>query len=98
MWEQIAFAVSLAQSHTFAELRAGVRAIGERFRIPYSGVKAQDIRKVVTGKGNASKEQVWAELARRGHRCMVDIKGEAVPDYDASDALALLFWRLEMAT
>ena len=58
-------------------------------RRPYQGVPVGTIKRHITGKGNASKDQVLAAVRGLGH--------SPVDDNEA-DALALLHWAIATAS
>lgn len=78
----------------FGALRGTIQLVGEHIGVTYHGVPMKTPRKWLTGNGNANKDEVWNALAERGHLCTTIIP-PIEPDYDASDALAVLLWRLE---
>jgi len=59
----------------------------EHHQIPYEGVPVGTIKKHATGKGNASKDQMIQAMQARNH---------SVVDDNEADALALLYWAIEM--
>ena len=61
----------------------------EHHSIPYQGVPVGTIKRHVTGKGNAPKQEVIAAVCARGF---------APADDNEADAIALLLWALEAGT
>lgn len=72
-------------SHVYGGFMAHLTAWCEQHGIPYSGIPVGTIKKYISGKGNASKEDVIREVTLLGHR---------PKDDNEADALALLYWRL----
>jgi hypothetical protein len=72
-------------AHVYGGFLAHLTAWAEANRIPYQGVPVGTIKRHVTGKGNASKDEVLAAVRARGH--------DPADDNEA-DALALLLWAL----
>jgi len=70
-------------AQVFGGFLAHLSAWAEMNKIPYEGVPVATIKRHITGKGNATKEEVIAAVRAKGF-CPVD-------DNDA-DALALLDW------
>jgi len=68
-------------AHKYGGFVAHLTAWCEHHRIPYSGIPVGTIKKHVTGKGNASKEEVVAAVKK---------KGFAPIDDNEADSLALL--------
>jgi crossover junction endodeoxyribonuclease RuvC len=52
--------------------------------IPVTEYSPKKVKQSITGNGNSEKEQVWRMLQR-----ILELEGEAIPVYDASDALAV---------
>jgi Holliday junction resolvasome RuvABC endonuclease subunit len=73
-------------AHAYGGFLATLTAWCEHHNIPYQGVPVGTIKKHVTGKGNASKEQMIAS---------VQLLGYAPVDDNEADALALLHWALQ---
>lgn len=73
-------------AHIYGGLQATLTAWCEDNKIPYEGVPVGTIKKFITGKGNASKAQVMAAVARYGY---------APSDDNEADAIALMLLKLE---
>lgn len=76
-------------AHVYGGLLMILQAFCEENGIPYEGVPVQTIKKHVTGKGNASKDQVIAAVQKFGF--------DAVVDENEADAIALMLLKLEDA-
>ena len=72
-------------AHVYGGFLAHLTAWAEANRIPYQGVPDGTIKRHVTGKGNASKDEVLVAVRARGHR---------PEDDNEADAIALLLWVL----
>ena len=70
-------------AHVYGGFLATLTSWCEEREIPYEGVPVATIKRHVTGKGNASKQQVIAAIRSRGF--------DPVDDNEA-DALAILLW------
>lgn len=70
-------------AHVYGGFEAHLQAWADRNRIRLVGVPVPVIKKFWTGRGNAKKEEMMAEAARRGFR---------VADDNACDAMALLHY------
>jgi Holliday junction resolvasome RuvABC endonuclease subunit len=68
-------------AHVYGGLMATLTAWCEENEIPYEGVPVGTIKKYVTGKGNASKDEVIAALNALGY---------GITDHNEADAIALL--------
>ena len=68
-------------AHAYGGFLAHLTAWCERQQIPYQGVPIGTIKKFITGKGNASKDQVITAVKALGHN---------PTDDNEADALALL--------
>ena len=72
-------------AHAYGGFLAHLTAWCERHKIPYQGIPVGTIKKFITGKGNASKDQVIAAVSALGH---------TTEDDNEADALALLHFAL----
>ena len=72
-------------AHKYGGFLAHLSAWGEHHGIPYQGIPVGTIKKHITGKGNASKEEVVAAVKK---------KGFAPIDDNEADSLALLDFAL----
>ncbi|SFM13476.1 crossover junction endodeoxyribonuclease RuvC [Nitrosomonas communis] len=84
--EEVRRHVGMDAAHAYGGFLATLTAWCEHHNIPYQGVPVGTIKKHVTGKGNASKEQMIAS---------VQLLGYAPVDDNEADALALLHWALQ---
>lgn len=66
-------------------MMATLQAWCEDNKIPYEGINVSRIKKFITGKGNASKDEVYRAVESR-------IFEGKVGDYNEADALALLYY------
>lgn len=73
-------------AHMYGGFLATLTSWCEKNIIPYEGVGVGTIKKFITGKGNASKEQVLEAVRARGYTPLDD---------NEADALALLLYTLE---
>jgi len=87
-FEQVDFlsSRSTAWPHFYGGLLAKLFDFCEHHNIMYSGVSVGTIKKHITGKGNAGKEQVIAAIRALGH---------APCDDNEADALALMHYALD---
>ncbi|AIF82037.1 hypothetical protein I862_07415 [endosymbiont of Acanthamoeba sp. UWC8] len=72
-------------AHIYGGFLAQLTAWCEYRQIPYSGVGVGTIKKFITGKGNASKEEVIEAIRKLGH---------SMRDHNEADALALLYFAI----
>lgn len=72
-------------AHTYGGLLAHLTAWCEHHDIPYEGVPVGTIKRFITGKGNASKEEVLTVIRRLGY---------LPKDDNEADSLALLLYVL----
>jgi Holliday junction resolvasome RuvABC endonuclease subunit len=82
-------AASVAAGHMYGGFMATLTSWCEERGVPYEGIPVQTIKKHVTGKGNASKEDVIKAMRAKGHQ---------VEDDNEADALALLYYVMTYAT
>ncbi|WP_375331663.1 crossover junction endodeoxyribonuclease RuvC [Candidatus Tisiphia endosymbiont of Temnostethus pusillus] len=68
-------------AHKYGGFLAHLTAWCEHHQIPYQGVPVGTIKKYITGKGNASKQEVIKAVKR---------KGFTTEDHNEADSLALL--------
>ena len=85
-FEEVRFHAGVTASHAYGGYLAHLTAWAEMNKIPYRGVPVGTIKRHVTGKGNASKDEVIAGVRRLGF--------DPADDNEA-DALALLDWALK---
>ena len=86
-FEEVRRHASTDAAHAYGGFLATLTAWCEHHGVPYQGVPVGTIKKHVTGKGNASKDEMMVAVRARGH---------APADDDEADALALLLWALEL--
>lgn len=86
-FEEVRRHASTDAAHAYGGFLATLTAWCEHHGVPYQGVPVGTIKKHVTGKGNASKDEMMAAVRARGH---------APADDDEADALALLLWALPL--
>lgn len=72
-----------AAAHIYGGFLATLTSFCENRSIPYEGIPVGTIKKFVTQKGNASKQEVMDAISQ---------KGFSVNDDNQADALALLFY------
>ncbi len=72
--------------HVYGEFLGQLKVWAKAHSVPYLGVPVGTIKKHITGKGNASKEEVFRAVMDRGRTPMDD---------NEADALALLYWTTE---
>ena len=85
-FEEVRRHVSTDAAHAYGGFLATLTAWCEHHQIPYQGVPVGTIKKHVTGKGNAGKDDVIASIIARGY---------APVDDNEADALALLHWAIQ---
>ncbi|MBU6955504.1 hypothetical protein KP814_29355 [Hahella sp. HN01] len=85
-FEEVRRHVSTDSAHAYGGFLATLTAWCEHHEIPYQGVPVGTIKRHVSGKGNASKEEVIAAVRKQGF---------APVDDNEADALALLSWAME---
>ncbi len=72
-------------AHTYGGFLAHLTAWCEHHNVPYEGVPVGTIKRFITGKGNASKEDVISVIIALGY---------APKDDNEADALALMLYAL----
>ena len=85
-FEEVRRHVSTDAAHAYGGFLATLTAWCEHHGIPYQGVPVGTIKKHVTGKGNASKDEMMAAMRARGY---------LPTDDNEADALALLHWAIQ---
>ena len=85
-FEEVRRHVGVDAAHVYGGLMATLTTWCEHHNIPYQGVPVGTIKKHVTGRGNASKDEVIAAMHALGH---------VVTDDNEADALALLHWAMD---
>lgn len=84
-FEEIRRHLGVDASHVYGGFLAHLTAWCERHSIPYAGIPVGTIKKHITGKGNANKEEIIKAVKAFGY-CSAD--------NNEADALALLHWRV----
>lgn len=85
-FEEVRRHIGVDAAHAYGGFLAQLTAWCEHHGIPYEGVPVGTIKRFVTGKGNASKDQVIAAVQALGHK---------PEDDNEADALALLHFAIE---
>lgn len=85
-YEEVRQHLGTDAAHIYGGLLATLTAWCEEHHIPYCGVGVGTIKRFISGKGNANKEEVLAAVHAKGF--------EDVIDDNQGDALALLFWAI----
>jgi crossover junction endodeoxyribonuclease RuvC len=65
-------------AHIYGGLMATLTATCERMSIPYEGIPVGTWKRAFTGKGNASKQDVVDEAARRGYNPKTEDEADAL--------------------
>ncbi|EJF84172.1 hypothetical protein MCU_00840 [Bartonella elizabethae Re6043vi] len=73
-------------AHVYSGLLTTLTAWCEHPQIPYEGIPVGTIKKEITAKGNASKEEMIKAVCEKGH---------APCDDNEADALAILYLKKE---
>jgi hypothetical protein len=73
-------------AHIYGGFLGALTSWCEEHEIPYQGVPVGDIKRHVTGRGNADKAAVMAAVRARGF---------APADDNEADAIAILLWAIE---
>ncbi|WP_375676918.1 crossover junction endodeoxyribonuclease RuvC [Bartonella sp. AP88XZML] len=81
-FEEVRRHVGTDASHVYGGFLATLTAWCEHHQIPYEGIPVGTIKKAMTGKGNASKEEMIKAMCAKGH---------APCDNNEADALAILY-------
>jgi len=68
-------------AHAYGSFAATLMSWCEEYSIPYRGIPVGTIKKFITGKGNASKEEVMRSLKEKGFSFL---------NNDEADAIAVL--------
>ncbi len=87
VFEEVRRHAGVDAAHAYGGFMGQLTAWCEHHQIPYEGVPVGTIKKHATGKGNASKDQMIQAMQARHH---------SVADDNEADALALLYWAIEM--
>jgi hypothetical protein len=85
VFEEVRAHAGTLAAQVYGGFLAHLTAWCERHAVPYLGVPVATIKRHVTGKGNASKDDVINAVRARGH----------VPkDDNEADAIAILLWAI----
>lgn len=84
-FEEVRRHIGTDAAHVYGGLLATLTAWCEHHQIPYEGIPVGTIKKAMTGKGNASKEEMMKVVCAKGH---------APCDDNEADALAILYLNL----
>jgi Holliday junction resolvasome RuvABC endonuclease subunit len=85
-FEEVRRHMSTDAAHVYGGLLATLTSWCELNHIPYQGVPVGTIKKHMTNKGNASKQEMIEAVQHRGY---------GVTDDNEADALSILCWALE---
>lgn len=85
-FEEVRKHIGVDAAHCYGGFKAALTMFCEDNKIPYEGVAVGTIKKHITGKGNASKEQVIKAVQELGHN---------PKDDNEADAIALLYLAIE---
>lgn len=83
LYESVPFSKGGAAAQVLNGLTATLQCWCEHHQIPYEGIPVTKIKKSITGKGNAKKEDVIKEIIKKGH---------SPKDHNEADALAILYF------
>ncbi|WP_236621833.1 crossover junction endodeoxyribonuclease RuvC [Luteimonas huabeiensis] len=86
-FEEVRRHAGVDAAHAYGGFMAQLTAWCEHHGVPYQGVPVGTIKKHVTGKGNASKDEMMVAMRARGYQ---------PADDNEADALALLLWALPL--
>jgi Holliday junction resolvasome RuvABC endonuclease subunit len=85
-FEEVRRHLGVDAAHAYGGFLSTLTCWCENNHIPYEGIPVGTIKKFISGKGNANKQQVIDEIKKRGH----------MPNDDnEADALALLYLAIE---
>lgn len=82
-FEEVRRHLGVDAAHVYGGFLATLTAWCEQEEIPYQGISIGTIKRHVTGKGNASKQDVMVSVRAKGYKPQDD---------NEADALALLEW------
>lgn len=85
VFEEVRRHIGVDAAHAYGGFLATLSAWCEQNNTPYQGVPVGTIKKFISGKGNASKQEVIQAIKEKGHM---------PKDDNEADALALLYWRI----
>jgi len=87
VFEEVRRHVGTTAAHVYGGFLGQMSAWSEENKIPYQGIPVGTIKRHVTGKGNASKEEVVRAIVERGYSPMDD---------NEADAIALLHYAIDV--
>ena len=87
VFEEVRRHVGTTAAHVYGGFLGQMSAWGEENEIPYQGVPVGTIKKHITGKGNASKDEVVQAVIKLHHN---------PKDDNEADALALIQYAIDM--
>lgn len=85
-FEEVRRHIGVDAAHVYGGFLSQLTAFCEKNSIPYQGVPVGTIKKFITGKGNASKQEVIEAIRNKGH---------LPKDDNEADSLALLYYARE---
>ena len=77
-FEEVRRHLGVDAAHAYGGFLASLTAWCEEYGIPYEGVPVGTIKKFITGKGNAGKDEVIASVKALGHQPKNDIEANAL--------------------
>lgn len=83
--ETIFFGKNIQSAFTLGHVRGGILLAVSQHKIPLKELSPREVKKAVTGNGNASKQQVQYMLPK-----LLNLKIDNLPE-DAADALAVAY-------
>jgi Holliday junction resolvasome RuvABC endonuclease subunit len=88
-FEEVRRHLGVDAAHVYGGFLATLTSWCEIMGIPYQGIPVGTIKKHITGKGNASKQDVIEAVCRRGRKPVDD---------NEADAVAILYYKTEPET
>ena len=85
VFEEVRRHMGVDAAHVYGGMLATLTSECERRNIPYEGIGVQEIKKFVTGRGNASKDEVIEAVKTLGFN---------PEDDNSADAIALLYYKI----
>jgi Holliday junction resolvasome RuvABC endonuclease subunit len=85
VYEEVRRHMGVDAAHVYGGMMATLTSECERRNIPYEGTPVQTIKKFVTGKGNAGKDEVIEAVKTLGFNPIDD---------NEADAIALLYYKI----
>lgn len=78
VFEEVRRHLGTTAAHIYGGFLGQATAWAEEHKIPYQGVPVGTIKRHITGKGNASKEEVIRSVVERGYSPMNDNEADAI--------------------